>query len=80
MNTSPIYIAVTIVVLAGIALIVFIVKKEKPGNRLTPLASLAFGFVLAGIFLGKDQVIGYGLFGVGLILALIDMMMRSRKP
>ena len=79
MNTSQIWIAVSIVALAAIALLVFIVGKNKKENRLTPLAGLAFGFVLAGIVFGDNRIIGYGLMGAGVILAVVDMYNRSRS-
>jgi hypothetical protein len=51
MNPSQIYIAISIVVLAIIALLVFFIHSNKRDKTLTPLAGLAFGFVLAGRFL-----------------------------
>ncbi|HUU51084.1 MAG TPA: hypothetical protein VMW81_09030, partial [Nitrospinota bacterium] len=50
MNPSQIYIAISIVVLAIIALLVFFVSKNKKEKKITPLTGLAFGFVLAGIY------------------------------
>lgn len=41
---------------------------------MTPLASSAFTFVFAGILFGENRLIGYSLMGVGIILALIDMV------
>jgi uncharacterized membrane protein len=79
MNISQIYIAVSIVVLAVIAFLVFFAGKNKKENRLTPIASLAFGFVLAGMFVSDDRLIGYGLMGVGVLLAVVDMFNRSKK-
>ena len=79
MNTSVAYIAVSIATLAVIAILVFFVSKGKRENRLTPLAGLAFGFVLAGIIFGDDRLIGYSLMGVGVVLAIVDMFNRSRK-
>jgi hypothetical protein len=79
MNVSQIFIAVSIAVLACIALLVFFIGKSRKENRLTPLASLAFGFVLAGILFGDDRLIGYSLFGIGVILAIIDMLKRSKS-
>jgi hypothetical protein len=77
MVLSQIYIAIAIIVLAVIALIVF-VYKGKTRKRLTPLASLAFAFVLAGIIFGEDRLIGYSLMGIGFILAIIDAVIKSR--
>ena len=79
MNVSQIFIAVSIAVLACIALLVFFIGKSRRENRLTPLASLAFGFVLAGILFGDDRLIGYSLLGIGVILAVIDMLKRSKS-
>jgi uncharacterized membrane protein len=76
---SQIFIAVSIAVLAAIAVLVFFVGKGRRENRLTPLASLAFAFVLAGILFGDDRLIGYSLLGIGVILAVVDMFRRSRS-
>lgn len=79
MNISQMYIAVTIVVLMIIALLVFLLSKNRRKTRLTPLASLAFGFILAGILFGEDRLIGYGLMGVGVILAVVDIFRNRNK-
>ena len=79
MNISQIYIAVSIVVLAVIALLVFFVNRGRRGNRLTPLASLAFIFLLAGVFFSDNRLIGYGLMGVGVLLAILDIFNRPKK-
>lgn len=74
MTTSQIFIAISIAVLASIALIVFVLGKSRKENRLTSLAAFAVGFVLAGILLGDDRLIGYSLLGAGVILAVIDWL------
>jgi inner membrane protein involved in colicin E2 resistance len=79
MSTSIAYIVASIAALAIIAILVFFVSKGKRENRLTPLAGLAFGFVLAGIIFGDDRLIGYSLMGVGVVLAIVDIFIRSRK-
>lgn len=79
MNTAQIFIAVTIVVLLIVALLVFFVSKERKANRLTPLAGLALGFVVAGIAFGDNRFISYSLFAVGVILAVIDAFNRSKS-
>jgi hypothetical protein len=62
MNISQIYIAVSIVVLAVIAILFFFVNKNKKEKRLTPLAGLAFGFILAGIFFGDNRFLPLWIF------------------
>ena len=79
MNTAQIFIALSIAVLAVIALLVFIIGKSRRGNRLTPLAGLAYGFIVAGIVFSDDRLIGYSLMGVGVILAIIDIIKKLRQ-
>ena len=75
---QPVYIIIAIVALAVVALLVFFVRKKKE-NRLTPLASLAFAFTLAGILFSDDRLIGYGLMGVGVLLAVVDIFNRLKR-
>jgi hypothetical protein len=79
MNPAQIYIAISIVVLAIIALFVFFVNKPKKGNKLTPLAGLAFVFIIAGLFAGDNRLIGYSLLGVGVVLAIIDILRKLKS-
>lgn len=79
MNISQMYVAVAIVVLMVIALLVFFVRKNRKENSLTPLAGLAFGFILAGILFSDNRLIGYGLMGVGVILAVVDIFNKLKK-
>jgi hypothetical protein len=74
-----IYIALSIGVLAVIVVLVFLLGKSRKENRLTPLASLAFAFTMAGIIFGENRLVGYSLLGVGLILAVIDILNKSRS-
>lgn len=79
MNISQIFIVVSIVALAVIALLVFFLRKNERQNRLSPLASLAFGFTLAGIIFSDNRLIGYGLMGIGVLLAVVDIFNRSKR-
>ena len=79
MSTSPIFIAISVVVLIVVVVLVFFVKKGKKESKLTPLAGLAFVCILAGILFGGEQLVGYALLGVGVILAIIDMIGRFRS-
>ena len=78
MNPSQIYIAISIVVLVIIALLVLFLNKNKKDKKLTPLAGLAFAFILAGIIFGEYNLFGYSLIGVGVILAIIDIIKRLK--
>jgi hypothetical protein len=79
MNTSQIYIAISIVVLAAIALLVIFLGKSRKENRLMPLAGLAFGFILAGIIFGDNRLIGYSLLGIGVILSVVDIVKKLKN-
>jgi hypothetical protein len=68
MAPSQIYVAVVIIFLA----LVFIgIKNSKP-KRLSLLASIAFGFIVAGIVFGENRLISYSLFVIGIILSVVD--------
>ena len=79
MNPSQIYIAISIVVLAIIALLVFFVNKNKKDKKLTPLTSLAFGFIIVGIIFGYSGLVSYSLMGTGVVLAVIDITLKLKR-
>ncbi len=68
-----------IVVLLIIAILVFFVRKNKKQKPLTPLASLAFGFIMAGIVFGESRLVSYSLMGTGVLLAIIDAIIKLKK-
>lgn len=78
MNSSQVYILISIIVLAGI-MVALALTRKKMQKPLSPLAGLSFAFVLAGLIFGESQTVGYGLMGVGVILAVIDIV-RKIKP
>ncbi|HLO13568.1 MAG TPA: hypothetical protein VK206_01975 [Anaerolineales bacterium] len=77
MTISQMYLALAIIVLAVIALLVFVVGRKGTGQRLTPLAS--FAFALAGLLFGENRLVGYGLMGIGVLLAVVDIFNKSRR-
>ena len=79
MTTSLAYVAISIAVLAVVAILAFLVRGKRAENRITPLAGLAFAFVMAGILFGEDRLVGYGLMGIGIVLAVGDIWNRSRS-
>jgi membrane-bound ClpP family serine protease len=78
MNISQIHIFVAIVVLAIVAILLFFEGRNRREIRLTPLAGVALVFIFAGILLGENRLIGYGLMAFGVILAVIDMLMKRK--
>jgi len=79
MNTSQIYIIISIVVLAIITIFAIFLNKAKKKKKVSKLAGLAFAFILAGILFGNDRLIGYGLMGIGVIIAVVDIVMKSKS-
>ena len=80
MNMSIVYIGIVVGALLILAMLAFATAKSGRPDRVTPLAALAFASVLAGILLGQERLLGYGLIAVGVILALIDIVKKSRGP
>lgn len=78
MGSSQIYILVAIIVLAIIAAVVFFLKRARPANKLSRLAAVAFAFVLAGIIFSENRLVGYGLMVVGIVLAIVDAVKKSK--
>jgi len=79
MIASQIFVALSIAVLAVIAALLFLIGRSGRGARLTPLAALAFAFVVGGIVFGGDRVVGYSLMGIGVLLAVVDIVRKSRS-
>lgn len=77
MTSSQIYILVGIIALAGI-MVVLALARKKIGRPLSPLAGLAFAFIIAGMIFGENRIIGYGLMGFGVVLAAIDIVRKLR--
>jgi uncharacterized membrane protein len=78
MNDSQIYILISIIALAIIAIVV-ILRRKKEQKPLSKLAVFAFGFVIAGIIFGDDRLIGYSLISTGVIIAIADMVKKSKQ-
>jgi len=74
-----VYIIIVIAVLAVIASLIFFMKGKKSESKLFPLAGLSFAFILAGIIFGENRLVGYGLMGVGIAIALVDMIKKLKK-
>lgn len=79
METSQIYVIIAIVALAILCAVIFFARKNKKRNQLTPLTGLAFGFIIAGILFADSGRWTYSFFGVAIILAVIDMVMKMKK-
>jgi hypothetical protein len=72
MNTSQIYFIISIAVL--VLVVILFLAARKNGKKLTPYVGIAWAIVLAGIIFSENRLIGYSLIGVGVSLAVIDMV------
>jgi len=78
MDVSQIYIIIAVVVLLVIVAVVFFKRKNKKKERLSPLAGVALGFILAGIFFSGNKWISYSLMGIGIIIAIVDIVLKEK--
>ena len=80
MNDQQIFILVAVLGMVIIAALLIVFRSmKKEAKALSPLAGLAFACIVAGIVFGEECWLGYGLIGAGVILAVIDMIIKLRK-
>jgi EamA domain-containing membrane protein RarD len=79
MNPSQVYILISIIALLIIAIIIFFVRGKKKGKKVSLLGGLGLMFVLAGIIFGDNRLTGYVLIGIGVFLAIIDMIKKLKR-
>jgi len=79
MNASQIYILLSIVVLLIITLLVFFLARSNKEKALTPLTILAFGFIMTGLLFGNDRIFNYSMMGIGVSLAVVDIVRKIRE-
>jgi len=76
MNAPQIYIVLSVSILVIVALLVFFIASRKQEKTFTPMTILAFGFILTGILYSSNMLFGYSLMGIGVILAIVDMVRK----
>ncbi len=74
---AQVYVLVAIVVLAVVFALALWRGRGEQRGRLTPLAGIAFGLVIAGIVFGEHRLLSYSLMGAGVALAVVDIVRRS---
>lgn len=76
------YIPISIVTLAIIAILFLVLRaKGKQPRKPSPLATLGMFMVVFGIiFCNSDRWIGYSFMGLGVILAVIDLVRNLKNP
>ena len=73
------------IVFVAIAILLLVITAQyalKPKEDVMPLsrlAGVALILVISGLFLGKHPSIGYTLIGLGMILAVADILNHTLK-
>ena len=75
---SEAYILIVIVVLA-ILVLLLVLRGKQMKTQPSRWAFLAFFLLLAGILFSENRLIGYGLMGAGVLLAVINIIVRYRN-
>ena len=78
MTSIKIYILITLIVLFIVAIAVFTTQKGKKTKKISSLVGIAFASILASLLFGQNRILGYSLLGLGILLAVIDIIQRSR--
>jgi hypothetical protein len=73
------WIAVSLIILAVIGILLIIAKKENKQQPASRLTLLAMGFIVLGIVFGSDRLIGYSFLGIGVIIAVFDLVKNKMK-
>ena len=76
---SQIYIIISIVILLAIASFAFLVKGKDSHRKLTMLAGISLAFVLCGILFSDNEIFSYSMFGIAIILAMIDITVKLKN-
>ncbi len=79
MDLLQVFIAISVLFVLVIVLLLIFADKNKRGRNLTFWTALAFGFILAGIVFGGNRLSGYCLTGIGIILALISYIVKTKN-
>ncbi len=79
MQIPYILLALIVPALILIILAIFLRKKEKPMGTLYFLAGISFAFIIAGIIFGENRILGYSLMGTGVLIAVVDIILKSKK-
>lgn len=78
MTTANATIIFALLILLLTASLLFLGNRFKENKKLSPRTGLALAFIAAGIFFSKSRLLGYSLFGVGIVLAVSDIIIKAQ--
>ncbi len=79
MEAAHLYILIAIITLAVLIVAVLFIHPTSFKKNMTPLLGIAWGLIIAGIIFGEGRVIGYSLIGAGVLLSVIDVILKFKK-
>jgi hypothetical protein len=79
MQEFQMYIIIAILALMIFGMVVFFFKRNKQDQKFTRLGSLAFIFIIFGVLFGDSRWIAYSFFGIGIVLAVVDMVQKAKN-
>lgn len=74
---TQIYVLTAVIALAIISIAVISRTKQKQ-KPLSKLGTLSLLLVIAGIIFSGTKLLGYDLIGLGIVLALLDILKRLK--
>jgi len=78
METTSVYIVIAIIGLLVLPALYFAIHKKQE-TKISRMAALAFAFIISGLLLSRKELVGYSLLGVGLVLAIIDIVQKRKN-
>lgn len=79
MPAGTIFVILSIMALVTIVAFVFLIRRNPNRKRLSPLTGVAFAFIIAGMLFEDNRFMGYALLGVGIIISIIDIIIKFRR-
>ena len=79
MPAGTIFLVLSILALVTIVAFVLLVKRAPERQRLSPLTGIAFAFIIAGMLFEDNRLIGYILLGIGVIIAVADIIVKAKQ-
>jgi hypothetical protein len=76
-NFTSVYILILVFALVTVVILIFSIRKNDRQQRFTPLAGIAFAFIIASIvFSDSGRILGYTLMGIGIVVAIVDIFLK----
>lgn len=72
------YIVVAILALLVIAVAIAFAGLKKPRHT-SPLTGVALAFIVSAVLFAESRLVGYTLIGIGVVIAVVDGVARSRR-